>query len=100
MACTHGSDIDDITLILILLQKHLDGLSHGVQRTIGVDPEQSVNHLIGHIADGGIVVHNTGVVHQHIQSAKFLNCRIDHTFTHGRIGYITGIGHYLAGGIL
>ena len=100
VACAYGSHIDNVACILALRQEYPDCLSHGIQGTIGVDTEQPFDHLIRYITDGGIVIHDAGIVHQHIQPAEFLDGRIDHAFAHGRIGYITGIGHHLTGGIL
>ena len=98
--CAHGGNVDDVPPLLTLGDEGLYRLTHGIDGAVGVHPKQLVEHLIRDVAYRGVVIHNAGVVHQHIQAAKFLHCQVDHPHAGLRISHIALTGDYPTGGIL
>ena len=99
MRCADRADIDDhaaFTLCKILPAF----LTHSVHEAKGVDAERLMEHFIRQIGNGGVVVHDTGVVDGNVQLSKRLDCLFDHAYSCFRVADVARIPGHFAGCVL
>ena len=94
--CADRADIDDhaaFTLCKILPAF----LTHSVHEAKGVDAERLMEHFIRQIGNGGVVVHDTGVVDGNVQLSKRLDCLFDHAYSCFRVADVARVPDKFAG---
>ena len=99
MRCADRADIDDhaaFTLCKILPAF----LTHSVHEAKGVDAERLMEHFIRQIGNGGVVVHDTGVVDGNVQLSKRLDCLFHHAHGCRRVADVARVPRHFTGSIL
>ena len=92
------ADVDDhaaVTLCEILPAF----LAHTVHETKRIDAERLMQHFVGQISNGGIVVHDTGVVDGNVQPSERLNRLFDHTDGCCRFADVACVPGHFTGGV-
>ena len=94
MGGTDRANVYDCTAV-ILRKKLLAFLPQTIHQAEGVYTKHLMEHFVGHIRDCGVVVHDTRIIHCHIQTSKGVYRFFNHLHCGFGIAHITGIpGHF------
>ena len=91
-----GADIDDHAAAALC--KILPAfLAHSIHETECVDTERLMQHFVGQVRDGGVVIHDTGGIDGNVQLPKGIDCLFDHAEGCFRVADVARVPCYFAG---
>src|SRR5690606_19827843 len=96
-----GGDVDDDSPALVL--ELLDHPPHGIRGSAEIEDHDLLERLVVELAHGAVVVHDPGVVDEHVDPTEPLDSLVDHKHDVLFVGHITHERHDLppgASGIL